>query len=67
MALRLDQSGQETKHVKIGHVKIERAHFRVHFREHWKFSREHSRGSLRGDPLVRFTQRKPQFREHFRE
>ena len=45
--------GQETKHVKIGHVKIDRAHFRVHFREHWKISREHSRGSLRGDPLVR--------------
>ena len=59
--------GQETKHVKIGHVKIDRAHFRAHFREHWKIarehwkiSREHSRGSLRGDPLVRFTQTKPQ-------
>ena len=59
--------GQETKHVKIGHVKIDRAHFRVHFREHWKISREHwkisrehSRGSLRGDPLVCFTQKKPQ-------
>ena len=58
--------GQETKHVKIGHVKIDRAHFRVHFREHWKiscehwFSREHSRGSFRGDPLVCFTQKKPQ-------
>ena len=34
------------------------AHFRAHFREHWKISREHSRGSLRGDSLVRFTQRK---------
>ena len=33
--------GQETKHVKIGHVKIDRAHFRVHFREHWKISRGH--------------------------
>ena len=60
-------TGQETKHVKIGHVKIDRAHFCVHFREHWKysrehwkFSREHSRGSLRGDPLVRFTQTKSQ-------
>ena len=60
-------SGQETKHVKIGDVKIDRAHFRVHFREHWKISREHwkitrehSRGSLCGDPLVRFTQTKPQ-------
>ena len=52
--------GQETEHVKIGHVKIDRAHFRVHFREHWKITREHSRGSLRGDPLVRFAQRKPQ-------
>ena len=52
--------GQETKHVKTGHVKIDRAHFRVHFRDHWKNSREHSRGSLRGDPLVRFTQKKPQ-------
>ena len=59
--------GQETKHVKIGHVKIDRAHFRVHFREHWKisrehwkFSREHSRGSFRGDPLLCFTQKKPQ-------
>ena len=58
---------QETKHVKIGHVKIDRAHFRVHFREHWKisrehwkFSREHSRGSFRGDPLACFTQKKPQ-------
>ena len=57
--------GQETKHLKIGHVKIDRAHFRAHFREHWKFSREHwkisrehFRGSLRGDPLVRFTQKK---------
>ena len=55
------------KHVKIGHVKIYRAHFRVHFREHWKisrehwkFSREHSRGSFRGDPLMCFTQKKPQ-------
>ena len=62
-----DIPGQETKHVKIGHVKIDRAHFRVHFREHWKISREHwkfycehSRGSVRGDPLVRFTQTKPQ-------
>ena len=61
------RTGQETKHVKTGHVKIDRAHFRVHFREHWKISREHwkisrehSRGSLRGDPLVRFTQTKPQ-------
>ena len=35
--------GQETKHVQIGHVKIDRAHFRVHFREHWKISREHSK------------------------
>ena len=59
--------GQEIKHVKIGHVKIDRAHFRVHFREHWKisrehwkFSREHSRGSFRGDPLVCFTQKEPQ-------
>ena len=52
--------GQETEHVKIGHVKIDRAHFRVHFREHWKISCEHSHGSLRGDPLVRFTQTKPQ-------
>ena len=54
--------GQETKHVKR-HVKIDRAHFRAHVREHWKFSREHwkiSRGSLREDPLVRFTQTKPQ-------
>ena len=57
--------GQETKHVKIGHVKIDRAHFRVHLGEHWKIfrglwkiSREHSRGSLCGDPLVRFTQKK---------
>ena len=63
----ISNSGQETKHVKIGHVKIDRAHFRVHFcehwkisRDHWKISREHSRGSLRGDPLVRFTQTKPQ-------
>ena len=62
-----DKFGQETKHVKIGHVKIDRAHFRVHFREHWKisrehwkFSREHSRGSFRGDALVCFTQKKPQ-------
>ena len=46
--------GRETKHVKIGHVKIDRAHFRVHCREYWKISREHSRGSLRGDRLVRF-------------
>ena len=60
-------NGQETKHVKIGHVKIDRAHVRVHFREHWiisrehwKITREHSRGSLRGDPLVRFTQTEPQ-------
>ena len=60
-------NGQETKHVKMGHVKIDRAHFRVHVREHWKISREHwqisrehSRGSLRGDPLVCFTQKKPQ-------
>ena len=59
--------GQETKHVKIGHVNIDQAHFRVHFREHWKISREHwkvsrehSRGSLRGDPLARFTQTEPQ-------
>ena len=61
-------SGQETKHVKIGHVKIDRAHFRVHFREHWKISREHSRGSLRGDPLVHFTQKqkKLNLRGHFR-
>ena len=29
-------------------------------REHWKISRAHSRGSLRGDALVRFTQKKPQ-------
>ena len=50
--------------MKIGHVKIDRAHFRAYFREHWKItrehwkiSREHSRGSLRGDPLVRFTQK----------
>ena len=43
---------QELKHVKIGHVKIDQAHFHVHFREHWKISREHSRGSLRGDPVV---------------
>ena len=28
--------GQETEHVKIGHVKTDQAHFRVHFREHWK-------------------------------
>ena len=62
-----DANSQETKHVKIGHVTIDRAHFRVHFREHWKISREHwkissvhSRGSLRGHPLVRFTQKKPQ-------
>ena len=61
----LSKNGQETKHVKIGHVKIDRAHFRVHFRvhwtisrEHWEISREHSRGSLRGDPLVHFTQKK---------
>ena len=58
--------GQETKHVKIGHVKIDRAHFCVHFREHWKISREHSRGSLRGDPLVWFTQKNLNLRGHFR-
>ena len=60
--------------MKIGHVKIDRAHFRVHFREHWKFSREHwkisgenSRGSFRGDPLVRFAQKKNlNLRGHFR-
>ena len=59
--------------MKIGHVKIDRAHFRVHFREHWKISREHwkiscehSRGSLRGDPLVRFTQKSLNLRGHFR-
>ena len=63
----LPSFSQETKHVKIGHVKIDRAHFRVHFREHWKISREHwkisrehSRGSLRGHSLVSFTQKKPQ-------
>ena len=51
--------------MKIGHVKIDRAHFRVHFREHWTISREHwksslehSRGSPRGDPQVRFAQKK---------
>ena len=54
--------------MKIGHVKIDRAHFvyisvntgKFPVHEHWKISREHSRGSLRGDPLVRFTQTKPQ-------
>ena len=66
-------TGQETKHVKIGHVKIDRAHLRVHCREHWrisrehwKISREHSRGSLRGDPLVRFAQKNLNLRWHFR-
>ena len=60
-------SWARNKHVKIGHVKIDRAHFRVHFREHWKISREHSRGSLRGEPLVRFTQKKKlNLRGHFR-
>ena len=29
--------GQETKRVKIGHVKIDRAHFRVYFRDTGKF------------------------------
>ena len=52
--LKPQNSGQETKHVKIGHVKIDRAHFRV--REHWAISCEHSRGSLPGDLVVRFTQ-----------
>ena len=52
--------------MKIGHVKIDRAHFRVHFREHWKISREHWKMSLRGDPLVRFTQKSLNLRGHFR-
>ena len=54
--------------MKIGHVKIDQAHFRVHFcehwkisREHWKVSREHSRGSLRGDPLVLYTEKASTF------
>ena len=48
-------------------LKIDRAHFRVHSREHCKISRQHSRGSLRGDPLVRFTQKKKlNLRGHFR-
>ena len=51
------QKEGQGRHVKIGHVKIDRAHFRVHFREHWKISREHCRGVLRGDPVVRFTQK----------
>ena len=68
-----NKDGQETKHVKIGHVKNERAHFRVHFREHWKISREHwktsrehSLRSLRGDPLVRFTETNLNLGGHFR-
>ena len=44
-------------HVKIGHVKIDRAYFRVHFRVHCDISREHCRGSLRADPVARFTQK----------
>ena len=67
-----NNDGQETIHVKIGHVKIDRAHFRVHFREHWKISREHSRGSLRGDSRGHFrghlrVHSRVHFREHFRE
>ena len=65
---------QETKHVKIGHVKIDRAHFRVHFRvstgkfpvSTGKFYREHSRGSRRGDRLVCFAQKGINLRGHFR-
>ena len=37
------------------------AHFRVHFRARCKLSREHCRGSLRGDPVVRFTQKSSPF------
>ena len=59
-------TGQEIKHVKIGHVIIDRAHFRVHFRVHCQISREHRRGSLRGDPVVRFYTEILNFRGHFR-
>ena len=63
-----DLCGQETKHVKVGHVKIDRAHFRVHFREHWEISREHSRGSLRGTHCCVLNRKKKNlnFRGHFR-
>ena len=43
---------EETEHAKIGHVKTDRAHFRVHFRDHCEIFHEHSRGRLRGDPVV---------------
>ena len=52
---------KETEHVKIGHVKIDRAHFCVLFREHRQISREHARGSLRRDPVMRFTQKSSAF------
>ena len=54
----LEPNGQETEHVKIGHVKIDRAHFRV---VHCQISREHCCGNLRGDPVVRFTQKSSTF------
>ena len=50
-----------TGHVRIANVKVDRAHFRVHFREHCPISHEHARGSLRGDPLVRFAQKASTF------
>ena len=59
--------------MKIGHVKIDRAHFRVHCREHWnisrehwKISREHSRGSLRGTLWCVLYRKNLNFRGHFR-
>ena len=57
------ETGQETKHVKIGHVEIDRAHFLAHFHVHRHISREHCRGSLRGDPVVRLTQRSSELTE----
>ena len=49
--------GARIKHVKIGHVKLDWARFRVCFRVHCQISCEHCRGSLRGNPVVRFTQK----------
>ena len=58
--------GQETKHVKRGHAKIDRAHFRVHFCEHWKFPVSTLVGVFVGTFWCVLHRKNLSLREHFR-